>query len=385
MTRLRIDLGLTLALALSASACGELDNETTVKDLRVLAVKAEPAGFLVPLDDPGSIMNTQAKVTALVADPKGQMAALTVGGEACPDFIDTITAATGQTTKVCPSDASLAASFPQLPQMVRDLLATQPLPAGTAAPTADWPIQYEPSVMFGLTPTQIGAFFNDPKKTPTGVPTIDVATGYNRDFSFDAIVNLVFGLGGQTTSVVKRLVYWPALRPDQLPADLGECAYPQVPNQNPIVKSVDFFAVRNEVTGDVEEPYSEIDEMGVKTTLVPRSKGLYVNPTYDPSSAEHYLLRVRKPEQGGAIVTECKHELLTFYFYATAGSFSPATRQSELLPIFMSEDGKVHLDSEWEPPKPEDMPKDGKVTVWVVVRDERAGSSWFTRTFTITD
>jgi hypothetical protein len=359
-------------LALGAGACGELDNSTTVKDLRVLAVKSEPAGFLVPLDDPGSIAVTEAQLTALVADPKGNMAEISVSGEACPDFIDTITAASGMTTKICPGPAAIA----KLPAPLQPLLQTQPLPSGTAPPTAEFPVQYEPKVTYGLTPTQVGAFFNDPVTNPTGIPTIDLSTGFNREFSFSAIVNLDFGLGTQAASVVKRLVYWPQLLPAQLPADLGMCALPQVPNQNPTIKSVDFYAKRNEETGDTEEPYPT-------ATIVPVGGELYVQPTYEPASAEHYLLRVRKPEQN-VIVTECKHELLTFSFYATSGTFSPPERQSELLPIFTSPDGKVHLDSKWEPPtKPENVPADGKVTVWVVVRDERAGSSWFTRTFTL--
>jgi hypothetical protein len=374
MRRLRPRLHLLACglLALGAGACEELDNSTTVKDLRVLALKAEPAGFLVPLDDPGSIAVTEAQLTALVADPKGNMAEVSVAGEACPDFIDTITAATGMTTKVCPGPAAIA----QLPPPLQPLLQTQTLPSGTAPPTTEFPVQYEPKVTFGLSAAQVAAFFNDPAKNPTGIPTIDLATGFNREFSFSAIVNLQFGLGVQTASVVKRLVYWPQLRQDQLPADMGMCAFPQVPNQNPLIKTVDFYAKRNEETGDTEEPYP-------MATIVPVGGELYVQPTYEPASAEYYLLRVRKPEQN-VIVTECKHELLTFSFYATAGTFAPPERQSELLPIFTSPGDKVHLDSKWEPPKkPEDLPADGKVTVWVVVRDERAGSSWFTRTFTV--
>jgi hypothetical protein len=253
----------SIVLALGAAACGELDDETEIKDLRVLAVKSEPAGFLVPLEKPESIMNTQAKLTALVADPKGQMAELAVGGEACPDFIDTITAATGQTTKICPGPAAIAA----LPAPLQPLLQTEKLPTSATQPTADWPIQYEPTTMFGLSTTQIGAFFNDPLTKPTGIPQIDLATAYNREFSFAAIVNMEFALGGRAASVVKRLVYWPQLTPDQIPADKGSCPYPQIPNQNPLIKNVEFFQVRNAVTGDVEMPTSRWT-----TTWAPRRR-----------------------------------------------------------------------------------------------------------------
>jgi hypothetical protein len=194
-------------LALGAASCGDLANVTTVEDLRVLAIMSEPAGFLVPLDDPGSIMNTQATVTALVVDPEGQARTLTVTGEACPDYIDTITAATGMTSKVCPGPDAIAA----LPEPLRPLLAPMPFPEVEEMPTAASSIQYEPKVTYGLTPTQVAAFFNDPAANPTGIPAIDVSTGFNRNFGFDAIVNLSFALGVQRASAIKRLVYWPEL------------------------------------------------------------------------------------------------------------------------------------------------------------------------------
>ena len=70
----------------------------------------------------------------------------------------------------------------------------------------------------------------------------------------------------------------------------------------------------------------------------------------------------------------------------TVGTFGPAERTSELPPFLMSGDGKVHLDSEWSPPKEKDEPaKPYTVNVWVVVRDERAGAGWLGTSFTVTD
>jgi hypothetical protein len=88
--------------------------------------------------------------------------------------------------------------------------------------------------------------------------------------------------------------------------------------------------------------------------------------------------------EANTIETQCRHEILTFQFFATAGTFEFEQRQSELPIVLSSGDGKVHLDSRWNPPKATELPADGKVTIWVVARDERAGATWTSRTFTIT-
>src|SRR5262245_10082767 len=99
-------LAATLApLGLTGVACGDLDDVTTVKDLRVLAVKDEPAGILVDLDQPALMPDAdlRATLTALVVDPRGDGQTLTYFAAGCPDYIDTITAATGTQSKICPS------------------------------------------------------------------------------------------------------------------------------------------------------------------------------------------------------------------------------------------------------------------------------------------
>jgi hypothetical protein len=71
---------------------------------------------------------------------------------------------------------------------------------------------------------------------------------------------------------------------------------------------------------------------------------------------------------------------LTYQFFATAGTFSPADRQSELSPVFSSPGEKVHIDSHWSSSGTSIA---GLVTIWVVVRDERAGVGWASRTFNL--
>jgi hypothetical protein len=361
------------AAVLSLGACGDLDNFTTAKDLRVLAVKAEPAGFLVPLDHPETIPATQATVTALVVDPKGQGATLTFSGAACPDYIDTITAASGKGSTLCPGPEVTG----MLPPPLDTALATTDLPQASVMPTETGGIQYEPTVMFGLTPERLALFFSPEPNLP---PAVAQTVQYNRDFGMDAIVNVNFTLGDETASMLKRVVYWPLLPDDLLPvgdeAQKPDCPATQVANQNPVITGIDFFARR--VEGEPMEPYA-----GTPTLSLAAKDKLFVQPVYDPASVEHYLLRVQDFE-ANTVVTRCRHELITFQFFATAGTFGPEQRATELPIVLTPEDGKVHIDSEWGPPKVENLPADGKVTVWVVARDERAGAAWTSRTFNVT-
>jgi hypothetical protein len=366
--RLVIRFAVLGAAVISAGACGDLDNVTLVKDLRVLAVKAEPAGFLVPLDQPDSIPDMKATVTALVVDPKGQGATLSFSGAACPDFVDTITAASGKGSSLCPGPEVTG----KLPPPLNTALATETLVPGTADPVAMSTIEYAPAVKFGLTPAQIGLFFSPAPNLPAPVAQ---TVAYNRDFGMDAIVNVDFTLGAQQAAMIKRVVYWPLLPADGLPVG-DDCPTTQVVNQNPVISAVDLF--KHRVDGQPVDAYPDMPTLSLAA-----KDELFVQPAYDPASIERYFLRVQNFETM-TIETQCRHELLTFQFFATAGTFGPEQRSSELPIVLTPEDGKVHLDSQWNPPKAADLPADGKVTIWVIARDERAGATWTSRTFTIT-
>lgn len=365
----------TLALALLAlPACGNLDDVTTVKDLRVLAVRSEPAGFLVPLDAPDSVapQDAQATLTALVVDPQGQGRTLTFTGQACPDYLSTLQPLDGEASRVCPDPATTAA----LPPPFDSALAATPL-ASAAMPAQAAPatgIEYHPQVSFGLTPAQLGLFFSP---AASGDASVDAALAYDRDFGMDAIVDLTFQLGSERARVLKRVVYWPLLPADEVPASF---TIPQLPNQNPRLLDLQLFRHRDTASGMPQDPYPD----AAPTLSLAAEDRLFVLPVPAPDAAERYLLRVRNTQTNVVETKEVARELLTYHFYATAGTFSPDTRQSELSPLFTSPDGRPHVDSEYHPPKATELPADGRVTIWVVVRDERAGASWESRTFSIT-
>jgi hypothetical protein len=360
-------------LASAGAGCGDLPSVTTVKDLRVLAVKCEPAGFLVNLDNPGSATQDKltAQITALVADPLAPDGMLSISAVGCPDYIDTITAATGQGTKLCPP----ASATSQIPDPLGSELATttiiptdMPL---VVPPTPGTAFMFQPTISFGMTPMQIGAFFSP---TPTGIAQLDDAIMKNRDFGLSAIVNLTFDINGEHAVAIKNVVYWPKLDPMEQA------------NTNPTLAGLLLYQHRDPNTGDPLDPWPVPNP----TLSISAGDKLFVQPDYLPHDSypgaadTNYILRVNNTQTDPDTVETriVARELIRFEFYATAGTFTPEMQQSELDPL-LSPGSRLHTDAEYQAPALSELPPDGKVSVWVVTHDERAGSDWFSTTITV--
>ncbi len=350
-----------LALACAVS-CGKLDDVTTVKDLRVLAIQAQPAGFLVDTGAPGtgSDADWQATLTALVVDPTGLNQTVQVPAAlGCPDYLDAVTAATGTGTRVC---SAAPVNLPD-PTLQAALASTPLVPPGglSVGATPDGSFTFLPVFQYGLGTSQLALLFASPT---TGDARVDTVLTNNRTFGLDAIASFTFVRGDQTAEAIKRVIYWPRLDPALYPN--------QSPNQNPVLSGVTFFRSRDSATGQPQDPYApgETPEL----SLAGGDK-LYVSPA--PAEAETYTFYEKDLDHGGAIVTRTAQELLRYDFFATAGTFSPAERQSQLSPLLTSPDGQVHLDSQYDLPDARDLPAGGDVTLWIVVHDERGGVGWF--------
>ena len=353
-----------LLAALATGGCGELDDFSTVKDLRVLAVRAETPGFLVNLDDPGTVADPaelQSTMTALVVDP-------TTGGEeigfvafGCPDLIDAITAATGEQTRVCPPpNAPAPAGVP--PALAAALATVTITTGGTMAPstTTMTGAEYLPAIpAFGFSPEQVRLFF-----TPQpAIPQLDQSIRYNRDFGIDAIVDMTFTRAGQQASAIKRIVYWPDLRAE----------YPaQVPNRNPNIDHIEFYRTRDSTTGELLDKWETTPPI-VSVSARDRLYVLPVLPTPEADVVEEYPLRVRNTATD-VIETRIVKELLVFQFFTTAGTFAPGERDNE--PPIFDPTARIRLDSQLNLPDPNEIPASGLIDVWIVVHDERAGANW---------
>src|SRR5882757_8618771 len=90
-------------IALAGGGCSTFQDESTIIDLRILGIKAEPPEIYVV--DPSTLASqTQpftSKLTALVVDPKGNGRSISYDVLACPRDIDTVTAATGHNGVIC--------------------------------------------------------------------------------------------------------------------------------------------------------------------------------------------------------------------------------------------------------------------------------------------
>jgi len=374
---LKVLLTAASILALGAFvACGELPAESNVVDLRVLAVKSEPAGFLVDPNNPGAATDDQlrAQITALVVDPSGAGMELELtAAVGCPDYIDTITAASQQAnaSKLCPPPDAVNGLPPDIAAvlMTQPIAAPDPNPVPPAGPDG---FQWTPTVSFGLSQMQIEAFFA--KDTSTLPPAIAYSILLNREFGLAGIVNLSFAVNGQTVDVIKRVVYWPQLG---YPGEhvntnptLGDPADPSVPQ-------IRFYKHRDETTGNPDQPLP--DDMPPRLSIAAGDK-LYVEPNYLPAAIDSYQIKILNTATNTFDTKVVDKELLRFQFYATAGKFDPEMQFSELSPILVG--GMLHTDSEYVLPK--EVPGPGAiVTIWLVTHDERAGSDWATRTVII--
>jgi hypothetical protein len=106
-------------------------------------------------------------------------------------------------------------------------------------------IQWEPMLSYGLRADQVQAFFAP--EDPNLPPALNTSLRYNRAFGTPGIVNLTFGVNGETVTAIKNVVYWPALnypgeQPNKNPT-LGD------PN-DPTVPQIHFYSHRDETTGN---------------------------------------------------------------------------------------------------------------------------------------
>ena len=159
----------------------------------------------------------KATLTALVVDPQGQGYELHVSAVGCPDYIDTITSATLQGSKLCPPESVTS----MIPPPIGPLLATTTI-VPASAPVSFFPVgerrpvRADPRVRAAARPGRRVLF-----ATPTGVPALDESIQFNRDFGLAAIVNLDFELNGQRAVAIKRVVYWPLIVEPGMPAPVA--------------------------------------------------------------------------------------------------------------------------------------------------------------------
>jgi hypothetical protein len=326
------------ALANVCGACANFDDVTTVSDLRILGIMAQPPEIYV--DRATLAAQTDpfvSTLTALVVDPQGAGRPVSYSVLACPREIDTVTAATGRNGVVCARN---------VPGMTPSSLEVIPpdMPAETSDPGPEHPISFE----FRVPPPLLDLAFT---LDPFGA----------QGFQLPIVVQLELAAGSESIVATKRVVFSQQL--DDRP--------PQTPNQNPVPGSIRVYPARDAQRMPIDAMV--IDDQH-PVGLAPGAQ-LWFEPMDTPR--EGYSTRVLTRDNPPQVVTQdVAQETLRFAFFASAGSFAPP-ETSTVKSLLRNEQGEPHLESQYTAPGV--VPAGGVVTIWIVTHDERGGASWVTR------
>jgi len=340
---------LSLVLALG---CTEFDHPSTVKDLRILAVAAEPSEVI--LDAGGTI--PPVVFTALVVDPAGRTLDFSVracandprapsapgaGAEASGNYPAGGARSTVGSAR-CPGDGATSWSMPVL------------VTSGPAGFT--FTVQ--------LTAPQLTAAFQaDVFPGPLGQPH----GGF--DLGLPITVELAVTAGPDQAVAIKRVIFWRSkLRDDQRP------------NASPTIAEVATYPERDQTTLLPAGPRA------VLAADAPATVFLDEHPWIEPvgAQAEPYLTTVVDRFTDEVRLHEVPAETLRYQFFASAGKFDPWETSSEL-PFGATPASRVPLEGRYHPPAADTLVADGsggrsrEVRIWIVARDERGGASWVER------
>jgi len=349
------------------AGCGTFDDPSTVKDLRVLAVAAEPSEIILDVNDPGDAATVSIPpivLAPLIVDPAGRPVTVTVS--AC---------ANDPTAPTSPSAVSDPTGYPAggIRNTVGSALCDG---APTQVPLAtDVDLTSSPSIGVTLDPAWVAAAF-----VRDVFPGADGVLHGGFDLGMPVVFELTATAGADSVKAVKRAIFWThAVRADQRA------------NTTPVIPGVRAYARRDETTAEPLPDAVQALEAGTPADVTP--DGLWIDPVAasDPTTtapAESYVTATldRVTGQVGAIDVK---ETLTYSFYASAGTFSPLQTRSEPPPGVVPR-GRLHIESKYHPPKSMTSQSPGAaateplaVTIWIVVRDERGGASWVTRSLRV--
>jgi hypothetical protein len=348
-----------LVLLVALAGCTpDFDDPTTIKDLRLLAIEADTPEILVDLPTlsltgvtrPQDVAALLAEVAAklpptfppitlrpLVLDPHG-------GGR--PVHLRAVTC--GNDTSGPTQTRGPGLLMPA--GRIRDTIDRDPCPDDSpvlaeenvtpAAEVADGSVPF--AVTLVVTRDQLAlALAGDPLGAVFGLPvTVQVTASADGDKGHEQVV------------ARKRVVFDQRLIPQQ------------TPNQNPVVTGLTLRAGDDDpgVRFNLDDPLAAPPavSLGTKVSIEP-----------DRGDTEFYPSMV-SDRRTGALSLTFATEALRYAFFASAGTFSPATTNTE--PPVVRNPPKRPLATRYQAPATL-APEGDLVYVWVVNRDERAGSS----------
>lgn len=356
----RASLGAALGVVLGGAGCTSFEDVTTVLDTRVLAIRTEPSEVILEADlsDPSMPVvnpasNLPITITPLVVGPPGGAASrATYTVFACPNdaFGPAPPRAGGGAYPAGGARTSVGSAPCDEASPTTWQLTTEPLPAspqqGVTVAIGD--AQLVTAFRTDIFPDQFGHLHG----------------GF--DLGMPLTLTLRIEVEGERLLAIKRVLYWAARINEQ-----------HVPNQLPTIPALRVYAARDEETGELlGEPQLLLEDQEPPLPVVAGSKPWF-EPVLDPATAEPYQTTVLDPNTHLAVPRSVPRETIRYAFYATAGTFARARTSSELAEGYV---GRPQLESQYSAPTDlTKLPPDGRVTIWVVVRDDRGGEAWATR------
>jgi hypothetical protein len=308
----------------------EFDNSTTIKDLRLIAIQADPPEILIDLpavmENPALLAGLPTvRLSPLVVDPRGGGRPVEYTVQACGNR---------------PEGTERGSD--NGPGRVNDTISQAPCPDGAMSVAQGAAVPVED----GMAPIDVTF-----RPTPELLVQAVMADPISLELGLPITLSFTFRAGDEQVVAIKRVLFSPVLRPDH------------VPNRNPQITHLSVRATR-------EDPPAPIDP-AAPPSVAPGAK-LRVMPA--PGEAEPYLARAFSRTERRFVTEEIPQETLRYTFYATQGTFSPGGMST--FPSPLRNDPANEIETTYEAPLT--LPADGKreVFLFVVVRDERGGSSF---------
>jgi hypothetical protein len=344
-----------LAVGLLLLSCTpDFDDPTTVKDLRLLAAPADTPEVVVDLPTLTLTNVTRPEdLAALLAEVTSKLPAmfppititplvLDPHGEGRPVHFRAVTCNNASATG---PDQSRGPGLIMPAGRIRDTIDRDPCPEDSpllvetdADPQGDGTVPFSATLV--VTREQLAlALAGDPLGAVYGLPIT---------------IQITASAGSESAVARKRVVFVQRLLPTQ------------TPNRNPVVTGMTLRTDDDDpgVRFNLQDPMSD-------PPAVPLGGQVSIEP--DRGEAESYPTMV-SDRRTGALSLTFATEALRYAFFASAGTFVPATTNTE--PPTIRNPPRHPLASRYHAPTT--LPPDGNdvVSIWVVNRDERAGASF---------
>ncbi len=329
-------VGLAIAAALLAGACGSFEDPTIVIDLRVLAITAEPPEQVIPFDpqnppegaeDFDELGLVDTEICGLIADP-GASRGLS------------------WTMSVCAPNSDLRCDERDVDRPTYQISRgdiDDPEESATAQPACGT-LLAEPALLLVI----------------EDAISLDGLAGFG---GIDILIELEVipddADDSETIYAGKRVRYSPQLPPER------------VANRNPT-------ADRIEVDSDPEDgtpfslPLGRCAEQARPLRII-AGEELPLMPFASEGAAEDYVVPTFEGD------TRMFTESLTYQWLASAGAWRRGTTGGprDATGLFPP------LDNTYRPPPPADVTEELDVSLWVIQRDERLGATWYESCVTV--